>query len=662
MVSNRPGGILAGSAELMQLFNQASALHQAGRLDEAEALYKRVIEKDRRQFGAYNLLGVLSAQRGDLKAAIRYATQALKINPNSAETHVNLARMQAESQNHAAALNSLQQALAINPHFALAHNNAAALLLSLQRPTEALNHADQAVSLAANYADAWHNRGNILFSLGRFEEALTSYDRALSLVPADAQSAVGRANALHALQRYAQAIPAADHALRLNPNLTYLEGHRLIAKRHICDWTNHDAECAKVVGHVRQGVYAIEPLSFLVIASSAADQLKCAQQNVATHCPPSPTPAWRGEKYRHDRIRVGYLSADFGDHAVANQIAGVFEHHDRSRFETIAFAFGGPSDSAMRRRLRASFDRFTEVGAQSDADVAQLVRRSEIDIAVDLMGFTRGARTGILARRPAPVAAAYLGYAGTMGAPYIDYILADRTVIPEDARPFYAEQVVYLPDCFFPNDKRPPVGAAPTRAETGLPPEGFVFCASNSNKIGPEMFDIWMRLLHEVEGSVLWLLQSPPYAVDNLRKEAHSRGIAADRLIFAPRTTFDAHVARQRLADLFLDTRPYNAHATASDALWAGVPVLTWPGATYASRVAAELITTSAAEYEALALKLSRDPALLTSLKAKLAENRAASALFDTARITRAIEAAFTTMHERHRRGQPPEGFAVPAA
>ena len=375
MVSNRPGGILAGSAELMQLFNQASALHQAGRLDEAEALYKRVIEKDKRQFGAYNLLGVLSAQRGDLKAAIRYATQALKINPNSAETHVNLARMQAESQNHAAALKSLQQALAINPRFALAHNNAAALLLSLQRPTEALNHADQAVSLAANYADAWHNRGNILFSLGRFEEALTSYDRALSLVPADAQSAVGRANALHALQRYAEAIPAADHALRLNPNLTYLEGHRLVAKRHICDWTNHDAECAKVVGHVRQGVYAIEPLSFLVIASSAADQLKCAQQNVATHCPPSPTPAWRGEKYRHDRIRVGYLSADFGDHAVANQIAGVFEHHDRSRFETIAFAFGGPSEGAMRRRLRASFDRFIEVEAQSDADVAQLVRR-----------------------------------------------------------------------------------------------------------------------------------------------------------------------------------------------------------------------------------------------------------------------------------------------
>jgi len=382
-------------------------------------------------------------------------------------------------------------------------------------------------------------------------------------------------------------------------------------------------------------------------------------------------PLWRGERYAHERIRVAYVSADLrAAHPVAQQLVGVLERHARARFETIGVSLTAEEATPMRERLRNALDRWITVERKGDREVAALLREMEVDIAVDLTGHTANARPGIFALRGAPIQVSYLGYPGTQGADYIDYIIADACVIPEDQRQYYSEQVAYLPDTFMPTERWAIDARTPTRAEAGLPEGGFVFCCFNTPyKIAPEVFDIWMRLLRQVEGSVLWLSGMVPMAADNLRRQAQARGVDGGRLIFAPRLERkEDYLARLRQADLFLDTLPYNAHATASDALWAGVPVLTRSGATFAGRVAAsllravglpELITPSAQDYEALALKLAREPALLAEIKDKLARNRDTCPLFDTARYARHLEAAYTTMWEIQQRGKPPKSFAV---
>jgi protein O-GlcNAc transferase len=351
-------------------------------------------------------------------------------------------------------------------------------------------------------------------------------------------------------------------------------------------------------------------------------------------------------------------------------MAGMFENHDHARFETTALSFGPPSESRERTRLLAAFDRFLDVRMQSDQSVVELMRTLEIDIAIDLKGFTQDARTGILARRPAPVQVSYLGYPGTMGARYIDYLIADRFVIPDQQRPAYSEKVVWLPECYQVNDaKRPITAFTSSRGSTGLPEGAFVFCCFNASyKITPELFDVWMRLLRDIPTSVLWLIAGRSHAPDNLRCEAQARGVAPDRLVFAPVTSSQEHLARHQLADLFLDTHPYNAHTTASDALWAGLPVLTYAGETFAGRVAgsllqavglSELVTLSLEDYEALARELASNPARLAVLRQKLAQGITTASLFDTVRTTRHIEAAFATMWERHCRDEPPQAFAV---
>ena len=410
------------------------------------------------------------------------------------------------------------------------------------------------------------------------------------------------------------------------------------------------------------------PYAIVAIPSSPAEQLQCAGRYVQEQ--PAYPPLWQGEAYAHDRLRVAYLSADFNEHPTAYLTAGLFEQHDRSRFEITALSFGQNDNSPARRRLEAAFEHFIDVRDNSDQEIAALMRRSEIDIAVDLMGFTKDHRLGVLARRAAPVQVNYLGYPGTTGAPYMDYILADATVIPEDHDAFYAERVVRLPGTYQINDNRRAVGQrTPTRGECGLPQNAFVFCCfNNPQKIMPEIFDIWMRLLRATEGSVLWLFAGNAKAAANLRLEAAKRGVAPERLIFAPKASVADHLARHRLADLCLDTLPYNAHTTASDALWAGLPVLTCLGETFAGRVAASLlkaigldalITHTLPEYEALALRLARDPVYLATLRDRLIRNRDGSFLFDTQSATRHIETAYQTMADIARRHEKPRSFAV---
>ncbi len=655
-------------ADPAALFQQGLALHQQGRLPEAEALYKRVLEGQPAHFGALHLSGLIHYQRGAPEAAAEWIGRALAVNPASPEAHSNLGLALLDLKRPEQALAALEQSLKLRPDAPDALNNRGNALQALNRPTEALADYDRALQLRPAFVLAHGNRGNALRTLGRLDEAVTAFDRALQLAPDFDKALNNRGRTLRDLKRFDEAARSFARLLAVAPHQPYAAGMLFDTRLQFCDWTDYEATSAAIVAAIERGERADAPFSFLCHATSARAQLRCAELFVAFEYP-APAPLVRTAT-RHDRVRLAYLSADFHGHATAYLVAELFERHDRARFEVTGLSWGPDDRSAMRARLAGGLDRFVEVGGMSDRQVGELMRNQDIDIAIDLKGLTASNRAGIFAHRGAPLQVNYLGFPATMGASFIDYIIADREVIPPGLEGAYAEKVVRLPDSYQVNDRKRPIAErTPGRAEMGLPDRGFVFCSfNNSYKIRPVVFDAWMRLLRQVEGSVLWLLHDNAAAVGNLRRHAEARGVSADRLIFAPRAPLDAHLARHRLADLFLDTFPVNAHTTASDALWAGLPLVTLRGETFVSRVAAsllaavglpELICDTLADYEALALKLAATPDMLAALRAKLDANRLTAPLFDTDRFRRHIESAYLAMYERHLAGAPPAGFDI---
>jgi protein O-GlcNAc transferase len=660
------------SRQIVEALQRGVLAFQAGNLAKAEAAFRKVLSKEEQQFDALHFLAIINAQRRNHTEGIRLISRALAVNPDFAEAHVNLGRMQAETGDLFGAVDSYRRAISLNPRLPMAHSNFGAVLRWLGFREEALSHAQTAITLAPDYADAWSNLGIILADLSRFDEACACFEKVLTLEPANADAAMGRAMAVHSAERYAEAISCFGHVLRLRPDQPYAAQHYLNSKMLLCDWSNYEEDRDRLISRVRKTSSTARPFPFVMVSSSPADQLKCAVDYMKEMVPVSIRPLAAGRIYAHDKIRLAYLSGDLREHAVAYQMAGVLEHHDRSRFEVSAVSFVSDGESDIGKRVTSAFDRVIDVSSKSDQDAAEAIRELETDIAVDMNMFTNHGRPLILARRPAPVQVSYLGFPGTTGAPYFDYLIADRMTIPTTDQPFYSEKIVCLPDSFFPNDdRRPCPAAAPARPDEGLPERGFVFCAFNQTlKLTPVLFDIWMRLLRQIDGSVLWLRKSFPESCDNLRREAEKRGVSASRLVFAKRTTMETHLARHRLADLFLDTLPYNAHTTASDALWMGLPVISCLGTAFAGRVGAsllraaglpELIASSLEDYEMLALKLAQQPALLAPFRERLEAGRSTSPLFDTARFTRHLEAAYTGIWERAQRGEPPAAFAVEA-
>ena len=602
---------------------------------EAERIYNHVLKLQPKHFESHFLLGVVHAQRGSHVDAVRQFDVALRLNPKSAS----------------------------------AHNSRGVSLGKLKRAAEALASFDRAIALRADSAEAHSNRANALRELDRPQEALASSDRALALKPDYPEAVNNRANVLLRLKRYEETIADLERLLRLNPDFPYAKGMLLHTKMRLCDWRSFDLDIEGIKSDLR----AVKPVStpFAVLAQSGTtdDQLACAQAWVREKCPPAPA-VYKGDKYRHDRIRVAYVSADFGEHPTSYLLAGLIEEHDRERFKILGVSLGGSLPSAMRSRVAGAFDQFLDAGRKDDREVAGLLRHLEVDIAVDLMGFTHESRPGIFALRPVPVQVNYLGFPATMGASYMDYIVADRFVIPAEHQDRYSEKIAYLPDSFQANDSQRRMSEpASSRTDAGLPEAGFVFCAfSNSYKITPAIFDIWMRLLRQVDDSVLWLLGGGATVKNNLRREAQAREVAPERLIFAPRVGYSDYLSRYRLADFFLDTAPFNAGATASDALWAGLPLITCSGEAFAARMAGsllhavglpQLVTSSFEDYERTALELARDRDALKALKARLAQNRTTCALFDSARFRRHLEAAYHAMWHRHQAGEPPASFAV---
>jgi predicted O-linked N-acetylglucosamine transferase (SPINDLY family) len=524
--------------------------------------------------------------------------------------------------------------------------------------------------IRSTYAEAFFNRGNVHRELEQWEATLADYDRAIALRPGYASAYYNRGNVLRHLKQVDSALASYGHALALEPGLGFLLGEFLSTKMGICDWRDIEAGVAQLTAAIERDEAASNPFIVLALSESPALQKRAAQIWVReTSALDSALPGIP-KHARHDRIRIGYFSADYQDHATSHLIAGLFEAHDVSRFQVTAFSFGPDLQGEMRSRLKAACESFIPVRDKTDTEVALLARDLKIDIAIDLNGFTRDNRTGIFALRAAPLQVNYLGYPGTMGAGYMDYLIADPTLVPNQSRRHYAEKLIYLPHTYQVNDTRRAIANRTfTRIELGLPPTGFVFCCFNNNyKITPDTFDRWTRILRRVDGSVLWLLEDNPTVASNLRREAALRNVSADRLVFAKRIDLAEHLARHRAADLFLDTLPYNAHTTASDALWAGLPVLTCIGDSFAARVAAslltavklpELIASSAEQYEELATQLAFDPQRLVNLRQKLAANRLTTPLFDVELYARHVEAAYVKIYERYQADLPAEDVQI---
>jgi predicted O-linked N-acetylglucosamine transferase (SPINDLY family) len=650
-------------------FNLGVVLHQLGKLEAAEAAYGRVIGINPGVAVAHNNLGTVLKDMGRLDAAAASLGRAISLRADYAEAFYNLATVLREQGRPEEALDRYGRAIALHPDYVDAINNAGIILQELGRASEAVNLYRRVVSSAPSRADLYNNMGTALLSEGRGEEAKEAFQHALTLREDFPEAHYNLGNAARELGDLAGAIISYEDALRLRPDDAEACCQLIYHRRQACAWDRFDAEDDEMLELVRRGA-RVPPFFLLTTRASAADQLACARTWAASIKRDNPAVFKHAATRRGERIRLGYLSGDFHQHATAHLTAELFECHDRGRFEVIGYSYGPDDRSPMRARLVRAFDRFVDIRSFSHRQAAAAIHDDAVDILIDLKGYTHQARPAITAQRPAPVQLCYLGFPATMGADFVDYLMVDPFVVPADQRPSFSEQLVDLPGCYQANDRKREIADPPPSWQAcGLPADGFVFCSfNNSYKISPRLFDVWMRLLRATPGSVLWLLSANDLVEDNLSAEAQKRGIDPHRLVFAPIVPPAEHLARFSRADLFLDTLPCNAHTTASDALWAGVPVLTCSGDTFAGRVAGsllsavgipELITRSLEDYERLALALARDADRLSALRSSLKDARGGSLLFDLPKLAGHIEAAYLRMWRNWLLGKEPAAFAL---
>jgi protein O-GlcNAc transferase len=676
------------AATLDGLFEQAAHAHRHGDLAGAERLCREIVAADPNHVRALYALATLAYERGEFIAADTFAARVVAVDPHVAEAQ-NLRGMAqnvlgrlaeaAESFGAAAALmrnptealynrgcilfalgrfdealDCFDAALSRAPDDAAIANNRGNTLRALNRLPDALAAYDRAIALDPSFAGAHNNRGIVLQTLGRSDEALASFDRAISLEPKDAEAHYNRGVALSGMKRLREAFACHKTALALRPTHADAAGAAFGLAAVLCDWQGWEERAADITTRIRSGA-AIAPLVVLAFSDDPSLQARAARNVAMTFPPITVTATLSPGRAMRSRIRLAYLSADFRNHVVGHTLADLFERHDRNRFELWGVSLTAAPESAIRQRLIASFDHFIDARNLSDRALAAVLREQEIDIAVDLMGHTEHARLGVFVHRAAPLQVNYFGYPGTTGADFIDTVIGDRIATPETLAEHFSERILTLPRCYLPSAVMPIQTQRPERRACGLPDEGFVFCNFGATqKITPGVFDVWMRLLSEMERSVLWLYAGEESQA-NLRREAAARAVDPDRLIFAPPLERHLHLTRLAAADLFLDTVPYNAHNTATEALWAGVPLVTSTGKSMAARVATsvldsaglpELAARSLVDYEALALSLARAPDRLSAVRAKLAAAREGAPLFDPSAYCRQLEAAYVAMME----------------
>ncbi len=649
--------------------NRGVALKALSRFDDALAAYDRALASRPDFVLAHDNRGAALAALGRFEEALVSHERAIALAPQLASAHYNRGKSLAALAGPGEAILAYDRAIALNAGFAEAHNNRGALLAERKRFVEAVASYDRAIALNPNASQPHYNRGNALKELKHYDESEAAYRRSLALNPDHAEAHCDLGDVLDALGRHAEAEKAYARALEIDPAHPFATGLRLHQKLLVCDWRDAPELIAEIEKDIEEGKASAEPFCWQGVSSSPHSLQACARIFNAKNFPgrdaTRPTPAAAGRK-----IRIGYVSGEFRAQATSYLLVGVLEHHDKARFEVFAFDNGWDDKSPTRARIKAAAAEIVDISRLDDGAAAAAIRDRDIDVLVNLNGYFGLHRTGVFARRPAPVQVNYLGFPATLGADYVDYIVADEIVIPESHQPFYDERIVYLPGSYQANDRQRAIDDGPVgRAENGLPEEAFVFCCFNHPyKILPATFESWMRILNRVPGSVLWLLAGPEAARGNLRQEATLRDVDPTRLVFAEHRPLAKHLARLRLADLCLDTLPYNAHTTASDALWAGLPVLTLIGDTFPGRVAAsllraigmpELITSTREAYEALAIELATHPARLSASREKLARQRLTTDLFATERYTRRLEAAYEAMRERYLSALPPDHIHI---
>jgi len=642
-----------------QLFNQGILFHQQGDLAQAKKIYEQVLGTQAEYFDALHMLGVIAYQANNYELAEELIRKAIKTNPTSASAFLNRGNALKELNRLDDALESYDKAIAINPKFADAYNNRGNVMKELNRLDDALQSFDKALAIKPDFAQACYNRGNTLQDLKRLGDAVESYDKAIAINPYSVDTLYNRGSALQDLKRLEDALESYDKAIALEPDAHFLFGKKLHVQMHLGNWSELSNQLQLLESAIAKHSKVIEPFSLLGMIDNPELQFLASKIYAEAEYPELHFSGDFIKRLPDGKIRIGYYSADFRNHVVSELIVELFELHNSDRFEVYGFSFGPPSNDEMRQRISNALYCFIDISMKSDTEVAQISRSLGIDIAIDLGGFTKDSRAGIFSAHSAPIQVNYLGYPGTMGASYMDYIVADKTLIPQDSQLYYSEKIVYLPHSFQVNDsKRKVADKVFTRQDLGLPDSGFVFCCFNNNyKILPQTFDSWMRMLKSVNGSVLWLYVEQTTAIKNLKNEAKIRGVDPSRLVFATRMNGEDHLARHRVADLFLDTLPFNAGATASTALWAGLPILTLIGKSFTARYAAsllnamnlsELVTETQDQYEARAIELANDPAKLAEIKTKLHRNLQFSPLFNGKLFATHIEAAYEEMYRRH--------------
>ena len=616
--------------------NQADDAHQKGKVQEAERLYHEILKAQPAHAYANHNLGVLLNSLGRLNEAEECYKKSLKIKPEFLEAYYNLGiTLQLLGRFNDAELN-YKKAIELKPNFADAHNNLGVILKDLSRFNEAEISYKNAIKFKSNYAEAYSNLGEVQKLLGKETDALINF----------------------------------KYAYDLKPDLDYLLGALLYLKMNNCEWDNLSEYISKLRNQINNGKKASPPFSLLGLIDDPNIHRKAAEIFSNDRFPKSDIFPNIKHYYDHKKIKIGYFSADFWNHPTSYLTAELYENHDRNFFEVHAFSFGLNTNDEFNTRIKEGVDHFHDVSKISDYEVVKLARSLEIDIAIDMKGFTGMNRQRIFAMSAAPIQISYLGYPGTMATSYIDYLIADHTLIPKEKQKHYSEKIIYMPNSYQPNlSKNFTFKSLISRKEMELPETGFVFCCfNNQSKITPTIFAGWMNILKATDESVLWLFANNINARKNLKKEAIKSGINEDRLIFAQPMTNKEHLKRIQLADLFIDTFPCNAHTTTSDALKMGLPVLTCIGETFASRVAAsllnavklpEMITTSQDEYESLAIKLATDPKKMKHVKDKLVKNLTKSTLYDAPLYTRNLEVAYSIMYKSYQAGLNPDDIEI---
>ena len=659
-----------------EIFNKAKKLHQSGKIVDAQKLYLKLIEDNFNDEKLHFLIGTSFIQLENYQQARNYLDISIKINPNVPHIYNSRGIVFSKTKKFENAIKDFDKAILLKKDFFEAYLNKAIVLKNIKKFDEGIKCFEECIKLEPQNPKIYFNLGNLFTEFEKYQKAKDAYDKAIFFKDKFAEAYDARGDVMQELskiyaddEKFELSIKDFQEAYKINENLDYVYGKIVYSKMLLNDWSDFDIQLKIIKDGLKNNKRIIIPFPLL----SLIDDPQINKNNSIIYAKtyvPILSKNFKKKETHNNKIKIGYFSADFNAHAVSQLIYKMLKLHDRKKFIVYCYAFGFAEKDIIHKNIEQHVDVYRDIRDITDHEAVLLARKDEIDIAIDLQGYTAKQRTGIFANRAAPIQINYLGYPGTMGANFIDYIIADKKLIPENSQKFYTEKLVYMPDSYqVQNDDLKAAEITPSKIELGLPENCFIFCAINNNyKILPEVFETWMKLLNKVEKSILWLLETNKIAKNNLLKEAKLRKINSDRIVFMKKTTYDVYLSQIKHADLFLDTFTYNAGATASNFLWMDVPILTKTGQTYTSRMATsllysiglpELITKSTEEYEKLAIDLATNLEKLNSIKLKLKKNKLQKPLFNTEIFTRNFEEGLEKVYENYVEGNEPKNISI---